>query len=118
MASVAKAPPAPKTVTATTLSPNHYDTTGVPTGLINLVAEARCGPTTPCTRRSPRSRGRRQLGRDHHRQGTFDGFASPTAANTPEHNQGNVTGKIYYYVNSANIPKAGLLPKELPPTPA
>ena len=45
-------------------------------------------------------------------KGTFDGFASPTVANTPEHNQGTVTGKIYYYVNSPNIPKAGLLPRQ------
>jgi hypothetical protein len=116
MASVAKAPPAPKTVTATTLSPNHYDTTDVTTGLNEpggggpLWAYDTLHETFTAV---PDGGG--NWGVTITVKGTFDGFASPTVANTPEHNQGNVTGKIYYYVHSANTPKAGLLPKQLPP---
>ena len=115
MASVAKAP-ALKTVTATTLSPNHYDTTGVTTGLNQPGGE---GPLWAYDNLHETFTavpdGDGNWGVTITVKGTFDGFASPTVANTPEHNQGNVTGSIYYYVHSANTPKAGLLPEQLPP---
>jgi hypothetical protein len=105
MASVAK------TVTATTYSPNHYDTTSVPTGL-----NSPNGPLWAYDNLHEAFTAVPQGGGNWavtiKVTGTFDGFASPTVANTPEHNQGAVTGSIYYYVNSPNTPKAGLLPRQ------
>ena len=113
MASVAKAPVL-KTVTATTYSPNHYDTTSVPTG-INVANGPLWAYDNLHETFTAVPQGNGNWAVTITVKGTFDGFASPTAANTPEHNQGTVTGKIYYYVHSANTPKAGLLPKQLPP---
>jgi hypothetical protein len=110
MASVAKAPVL-KTVTATTYSPNHYDTTSVPTG-INVANGPLWAYDNLHETFTAVPQGNGNWAVTITVKGTFDGFASPTAANTPEHNQGTVTGKIYYYVNSPNIPKAGLLPRQ------
>ena len=111
MASVAKAPVL-KTVTATTYSPNHYDTTSVPTG-INVANGPLWAYDNLHETFTAVPQGNGNWAVTITVKGTFDGFASPTVANTPEHNQGNVTGSIYYYVHSANTPKAGLLPKQL-----
>ena len=91
MASVAKAPVL-KTVTATTYSPNHYDTTSVPTG-INVANGPLWAYDNLHETFTAVPQGNGNWAVTITVKGTFDGFASPTAANTPEHNQGNVTGK-------------------------
>jgi hypothetical protein len=113
MASVAKAPVL-KTVTATTYSPNHYDTTSVPTG-INVANGPLWAYDNLHETFTAVPQGNGNWAVTITVKGTFDGFASPTTPNTAEHNQGTVTGSIYYYVHSANVPKAGLLPKQLTP---
>jgi len=101
-----------KTVTGTTYSPNHYDTTSAPTGITvtngPLWAYDNLHETWTAV---PQGNGNWVVTAKV--TGTFDGFASPTTG-APEHNQGVVTGTIQYQVNSPNTPKASLLPRQEP----
>jgi hypothetical protein len=103
-----------RTVTATTYSPNHYDTTSVQTGLNvangplwaydNLHETFTAVPGTTAG----------QWSVTISVKGTFDGFASPTVANTPEVNRGIVNGTISYDVTSPNKPSQAQLPRVEP----
>ena len=104
----------PRPVVGLTYSPEHYDTTSVETGL-----DTPNGPiwaydylheqfiATPGT-----VSGTWNVVIDVY--GTFDGFASPTVANTPEVNKGRVNGTIHYVVTSPNKPRGSYLPRTEP----
>ncbi len=96
-----------RTVTATTYSPNHYDTTSVPTG-VNTPG----GPLwaydnmTEKFTAVPGAAGQWSVTINVH--GTFDGFVSPTTGQ-PEVNKGIVNGTIQYDVTSPNKPSQAQL---------
>lgn len=97
-----------------TYSPAHYDTTSVATGLNSpngpLWAYDYLHETFTATPGTVA--GTWNVTIDV--RGTFDGFASPTVANTPEVNQGVVIGTIAYVVTSANTPTGRDLPRVEP----
>lgn len=98
-----------RTVTATTYSPNHYDTTGVQTGVNtpdgplwaydNLTEKFTAVPGATAG----------QWSVTINVKGTFDGFVSPTTG-APEVNKGVVQGTIQYNVTSTNMPSKANLP--------
>ena len=102
-----------RTVTATTYSPNHYDTTSVPTGVNtpggplwaydNLTEKFTAVPGTTAG----------QWSVTVNVKGTFDGFVSPTTG-APEVNRGVVLGTIQYNVTSPNKPSQANLPRTEP----
>ena len=102
-----------KTVTATTYSPNHYDTTSVQTGLNSpngpLWAYDNLHETFTAV---PQGNGNWAVTIKVHRH--LRRVREPDRGQPAEHNQGTVTGTIQYYVTSPNTPKAGLLPRQEP----
>jgi len=102
-----------KTVTATTYSPNHYDTTSVQTGVNtpggplwaydNLTEKFTAVPGATAG----------QWSVTVSVKGTFDGFVSPTTG-APEVNKGVVLGTIQYDVTSPNKPSQAQLPRTEP----
>lgn len=102
-----------RTVTATTYSPNHYDTTSVQTGVNtpggplwaydNLTEKFTAVPGAAAG----------QWSVTINVKGTFDGFVSPTTGQ-PEVNKGVVLGTIQYDVTSPNKPSQAQLPRVEP----
>lgn len=101
-------------VTGTTYSPEHYDTTSVTTGLNSPNGPLWAYDYLHETFTAVPTGTAGQWNVTINVRGTFDGFASPTVANTPEVNQGIVIGTISYVVTSPNQPKASDLPRTEP----
>jgi hypothetical protein len=102
-----------KTVVAVTHSPDHYDTTSVPTGV-----NSPNGPLWAYDNLTERftavPEGAGQWSVTINVSGTFDGFANPVTGQ-PQVNKGSVRGVIQYDVSSPNTPSKALLPKREPP---
>jgi hypothetical protein len=101
-----------KTVTAVTYSPNHYDTTSVPTG-VNSPNGPLWAYDNLIERFTAVPEGAGQWSVTINVAGTFDGFANPVTG-LPQVNKGTVRGVIQYDVTSPNKPSKALLPKVEP----